>query len=332
MCYFRSNKVQYAKRILSNWNQKNSNSTTSSNSSVGAGSATTSAFGFGGSGSMYGHNRYNSRYGHGSVGVGGNNMNNTLNGNINSHHYGIESHHINNNHNNHNTNNAIENLVICESIVYLLAKCNIELELWKDVEDILLKNARMRYMQYKKKYKEGKAKEKNNAANTTAANTTTGVDSNGIGSGVSVGGNGTSNSTIGGRKKNGINGTTTSSTETPTAATTTTAKPAMANTLEEYLTQLVSEIGKDSSTNFNPQKGDNHPNITNMSNSSDGFPIPNGAAGLHLLGVVFQRTMRKEKAAIYYQMALKVCVKNECLYFLFVCLYILFMCFAFLVF
>ena len=194
-------------------------------------------------------------------------------------------------------------------------------------------------MQYKKKYKEGKAKEKNNTVNTTTANTTTtgGMDSthtgNGIGSGVGAGAGGnTTNSNIGGRKKNGINGTTTSSTETPTAGTTTTAKPAMANTLEEYLTQLVSEIGKDSSTNFNPQKGDNHPNITNMSNSSDGFPIPNGAAGLHLLGVVFQRTMRKEKAAIYYQMALKVCVKNECLYFLFVCLYILFMCFAFLVF
>ena len=140
-------------------------------------------------------------------------MNNTFNGNINSHHYGIESH--TNNNNNHNTHNAIENLVICESIVYLLAKCNIELELWKDVEDILLKNARMRYMQYKKKYKEGKAKEKNNTANTTAANTMTGMDSthtgNGIDSGVGigVGVNATSNSNIGGRKKNGINGTTT---------------------------------------------------------------------------------------------------------------------------
>ena len=67
---------------------------------------------------------------------------------------------------------------------------------------------------------------------------------------------------------------------------------------------LVSEI----SYNSNLQKGDGTNNSnTNTSNSSDGFPIPNGASGLHLLGVVFQRTMRKEKAAIYYQMSLKVC-------------------------
>ena len=40
-----------------------------------------------------------------------------------------------------------------ENKIYLLAKCCIDLELWKEAEDALLKTVPMDYVQYKKKHK-----------------------------------------------------------------------------------------------------------------------------------------------------------------------------------
>jgi hypothetical protein len=37
------------------------------------------------------------------------------------------------------------------------------------------------------------------------------------------------------------------------------------------------------------------------------IPIPNGAVGLKLLGDVCRRTLRIQKAALYYKLSLKVC-------------------------
>ena len=60
--------------------------------------------------------------------------------------------------------------------------------------------------------------------------------------------------------------------------TTTNASAITPNTLEEWLGQL----------------------------EPDECPVPNGAAGFHLLGTVYKRTMRNQKAAGYFQLSLKL--------------------------
>ena len=182
MCYYRANKIQYARRILTTWNQKN-------NTIIST--------------------KYNS----------------------------------NKHDNNHNNNNDLLN----GQIAYLLAKCNVDMESWRDAEDILLKDARMKYIYYKKHYKE---EEKNHRATTSNS-----------------GGGGEDNGKL----------------------------PPMANSLEEYLKTLVSNMSHDK---HHKNQLDNH--------HHHHLPIPNGAAGLYLLGYICQRTMRKDKAAIYYQLSLKV--------------------------
>lgn len=229
MCYYRSNKVQYAKRVLTNhWNQKKTKKflrfTTSSSSSSAVSAAAEAA--------------------------------------------------------------AVQEVVMEDNIIYLLAKCNVDLEKWKDAEDLLLKNARMKYVQYKKMYKEEKNKEEKL---------------------MNVG-------------RGGEEGTNRGGNET---------MEKMATSVEEYLIQLVSMNNRNSSTTaavapgndkdvehqekIHEEKKKTNPSIMEtilirlgMHDTIADLPISNGAAGLHLLGTICHRTMRKDKAAIYYKLALKV--------------------------
>ena len=266
MCYYKHHKVQHAKRILLNRNQKNvdvgggrrggrngiasssnSNSNSNSNSSAGAGNG----------GKATNHNQYFYSSSRQKQLHFENECNMAMDNDYNS-----DQNQTNNNNNNNSTTSSS---VVDDNIIYLLAKCNVDLELWKEAEDTLLKNARTQYQNYKKKVKEHRNKEKKKDATTP---TTTATSNN--------------------------------------AASKVHEAIVMANTLEEYLFELVSRKNSNSKVN--------EPAISSsLFHDGTCLPIPNGAAGLHLLGIVCQRTMRKDKASLYYTLALKVCYILMCI-------------------
>jgi len=104
-----------------------------------------------------------------------------------------------------------------DCILYLLAKCSVDLQMWNEAEEYLLQRAKTDYTYFKKQQKR---------------------NGNGADAGVSV------------------------------------------TSLEEWLETL--EGGADGSS-----------------------PVPNGAAGFHLLGTVCKQTMRMDKAKRYFELSLK---------------------------
>lgn len=115
---------------------------------------------------------------------------------------------------------------MADCIMYLLAKCCIDLDKFQEAEEYLLQQAKLDYALYKKNLKKHPLPENGNGDAKPAAD----------------------------------------------------ALPV--NTLEDWLGAL------------SPVE---YPN-----------PVPNGAAGFHLLGIVCRRTMRENKAKVYFQLALRL--------------------------
>ena len=65
----------------------------------------------------------------------------------------------------------------------------------------------------------------------------------------------------------------------------------------------------------NPGDGNSKKTLEEWIMRSDPCPVPKGAAGLYILGSVYRCTHRKDKAATYYRMSLKVslCVRFQTL-------------------
>jgi anaphase-promoting complex subunit 3 len=119
------------------------------------------------------------------------------------------------------TNGANDAEGILDCILYLLAKCSVDLNMWNEAEEYLLQRAKSDYTLYKKQMKKNAPPQQSQS---------TGV-----------------------------------------------------NTLEAWLKELEgAEMEGDSS------------------------PVPNGAAGFHLLGIVCKKTMRMEKAKTYFELSLKL--------------------------
>jgi len=111
---------------------------------------------------------------------------------------------------------------ILDCILYLLAKCSVDLNMWNEAEEYLLQRAKSDYTLYKKQM-----------------------------------------------KKNGNSQ----------------QQRAGADSLEAWLEELLLE---------------------GAGVEGDSSPVPNGAAGFHLLGIVCKKTMRMEKAKTYFELSLKL--------------------------
>lgn len=140
-----------------------------------------------------------------------------------------------------------------DCILHLSAQCCVDLGLWSEAEDYLLRNARNEYSQFKKDVKDNEQLKK--------------------------------------------------------------------KTMEDWLGQLVDDVqmkqnmDHDNNNNGNNEEeknnfDDDHQDLHNalLRTMDFSIPIPNGAVGLKLLGDVYRRTLRNQKAALYYKWSLKVCI------------------------
>jgi hypothetical protein len=138
-----------------------------------------------------------------------------------------------------------------DCILHLSAQCCVDLGLWSEAEDYLLRNARNEYSQFKKDAKDNE------------------------------------------QLKN--------------------------KTMEDWLGQLVEDVQmKHKMDHDNNKNGDNEEEKSDFDVDNQGrlnsllrtmdccIPIPNGAVGLKLLGDICRRTLRNQKAALYYKWSLKV--------------------------
>jgi len=187
-----------------------------------------------------------------------------------------------------------------ESILYLLAKCCVDLELWNEAEDTLLRTARAEYAAFKKQIKE-RLNQLNASTNSNGGNNSNINSNNGdnpvLGTPSNAAEHGHENTAASATNNN--NNTNASGSDEMNIKQKKKLQKELNMSLDEW---LAIDCHQNNNTTTNPAASETSNDVFPCTNNF--CPIPNGAAGLNLLGLICQRTMRKEKACLYYRLSL----------------------------